>query len=106
MINHKPTSLRRLSSNHSGVSNTEFVREEVEIPNITVHLCNKDTNFNMDDGMLNVEYSIATSTVLPPPTSLIPTFVPVLTISRTFYGVMQEPITTFFSSQSTEKSLQ
>lgn len=44
--------------------------------------------------------------VLPPPTSPIPTFIPALTISPTFLGVKQDPITTLFSSQSTEKSLQ
>lgn len=37
----------------------------------------------------------------PPPTStIIPTFVPM--VSPTFQKVMQEPITNFFSSQSTE----
>lgn len=49
--------------------------------------------------------SIATSTVLPPPRSPIPTFVYVSNVLPTFNGVMQEPIKTLSSSQSTEKSL-
>lgn len=72
-----------------------------------MHLSTKDTNVNQTDGILNVEStSIATSKVLPPSSSPIPTSVPVLTISPAFFGVMQEPITTLFSYQSTTKSPQ
>ncbi|CAI9293186.1 unnamed protein product [Lactuca saligna] len=60
----------------------------------------------MDDGILHVESYVATSMVLPPPTSSILTYVPTSTILQTFFGVMQEPITTLFSSQSTKKSNQ
>ncbi|CAH1449659.1 unnamed protein product [Lactuca virosa] len=50
----------------------------------------------MDEGMFNNESTatnfIPTSTILPPPSSPIPTLVPASTISPTFSGVMQEPI--------------
>ncbi|CAI9264755.1 unnamed protein product [Lactuca saligna] len=51
-----------------------------------------------------VTSTFTTSIALPPPSSPIPTFVPVSTISPTFSGIMQEPIATIFSSQSTKKS--
>lgn len=80
-------------------------------------------DINMDEGMHNDESTvistietstidttiietstIETSTTLTPPSSPITTSVPVSNISPTFFGIMQEPITTLFSSQSTEKS--
>lgn len=91
----------------SRVSNIESGKEEIGILDIIVELYNKGTNVNMDEGMLNNEYlitsTIETSIALPPLSSPITIYVPVLTISPPFFGVMQEPITTLFSSQSTEK---
>lgn len=83
-------------------------QEEVETLDITMDLSNMDANVDMDEVMHNNESTVTsivtTSTALPPPSSPIPTFVPVSTISPTFSGIMQEPIATIFSYQSTEKS--
>ncbi|CAI9293078.1 unnamed protein product [Lactuca saligna] len=91
-----------------GVLNTESGKEEIGTTDIAIDLSNKGTNVNMDEGMLNHESSVTsiidTSTALPPPSLPGPTYIPVLTISPTFDGIMQEPITTLFSSQSTENS--
>ncbi|CAI9275690.1 unnamed protein product [Lactuca saligna] len=76
----------------SMVSNTASSQEEVGTPDITMNLFNEESNVNMDEEMINNESTITsfivTSTILPPLTSPIPTYVPISTISPTFFGVM------------------
>lgn len=88
--------------------------EEVETPDITVDLSNKDTNLNMDEGMYNDDSTVIstiktsiidtntiktstvkTSTSLPPPSSPITTSIHVSAVSPTFFGIMQQPIAAF-----------
>lgn len=79
--------------------------KEDETSNINVNLSYKDTNVTMgDEGSTNTMY---TSTGLPPPptsppqiSTMLPTFTAI--VSPTFEKVMQDPITTLFSSQSTD----
>ncbi|CAH1454019.1 unnamed protein product [Lactuca virosa] len=69
----------------------------------SLNLSKKDSNVVMDEG--SSTSAIETTTVPPPPQISIipPTSVP--TISPTFQGVMAEPITMLFSSQSTKPEI-
>ena len=86
------------------VLHTKSVMEEGEIPNITVNLFDKEKNVNKSEGRSKIETSIVvTSTTLPPSLTSPPqTYVipptSITAFSSTFDVVMQEPITTLFSS--------
>ncbi|CAI9268870.1 unnamed protein product [Lactuca saligna] len=101
-----------------------WIQTSIRTPEIPVELSDKDTNFNTDEGVQKNESSItytfeastiissiienstvATSTTLPQISSPLTTSVPVSTISPTYSTIMHEPITTLFSSQSTEAEI-
>ncbi|CAI9275729.1 unnamed protein product [Lactuca saligna] len=96
----------------SRVSNTESFMEDVEITDIIVNLYDKDSNINMEEGMHNVEITTVTinieTSIIPqpqptsPPPKLVAPSSYTTAISLTFVGIMQEPIATLFSSQSTD----
>lgn len=83
--------------------------EEGRTSNITENLSNKDSNFIMGEGSLTSTIDTTGVEPLPPSplpqtSTIVPTTVP--TISPTFQGVMNDLITTLFSSQSTKPDIQ
>ncbi|CAI9299835.1 unnamed protein product [Lactuca saligna] len=85
--------------------------EEEKTSNINENLSNKDVHVNMGEGRTTIETStIGTTTfnttTIPPPTSPLASsmIIPISTcgVSPTFFKMMQEAITTLFSSQSTD----
>ncbi|CAH1435832.1 unnamed protein product [Lactuca virosa] len=88
------------------VSHSKSNMEEEKTSNINVNLSNKDVNVHMGDGSSTT--TVDTTAVPPPPLHLSPpktsTILPIsiLVVSPTFQAVMNEPITSLFSSQSIE----
>ena len=91
-----------------GVSTTESIYEEVRTLGITANISNMDANVTMGEGVSNtaaqgnphlVVISTFETSLIDIPTS---TNSPASTHSPTFDNIMQQPITSLFSSQSTE----
>lgn len=89
-----------------GPSSKSNMKEDIS-SNIHEHLSYKDSNVNMGEG--HSTYIVDSSTITPPPSSPPPTstitLTTILALSPTFASIINEYLTSLFSSQSTNQEL-